>query len=97
MELFEEIRREHEFGIGTIKGVARKLRVHRWMVRQALANARPPERRRSERARSVVGPLIPFINAILEADLNAPRKQSHRLPHFGTQHNVCASYQGFAV
>ena len=28
VELFEEIRREHEFGIGTIKGVARKLRIH---------------------------------------------------------------------
>ena len=57
MELFEEIRREHEFGIGTIKGVARKLRIHRRMVRQALANAQSPERRRSERARPVVGPV----------------------------------------
>jgi transposase len=77
VELFEEIRREHEFGIGTIKGVARKLGVHRRMVRQALANAQPAERRRSERARPVVGPLIPFINAILEADRQAPRKQRH--------------------
>ena len=47
------------------------------MVRQALANAQPPERRRSERVRPVVGPLIPFINAILEADRKAPRKQRH--------------------
>ena len=77
VELFEEIRREHEFGIGTIKGVAHKLGVHRRMVRQALANAQPPGRRRNERARPVVGPLISFINAILEADLNAPRKQRH--------------------
>ena len=68
VELFEEIRREHEFGIGTIKGVARKLGVHRRMVRQALANAQPPERRRTERERRVVGPLIPFINAILEGE-----------------------------
>jgi hypothetical protein len=29
VELFEQIRREYEFGIGTIKGVARKLGVHR--------------------------------------------------------------------
>src|ERR1700690_706929 len=74
VELFEEIRREHEFGVGTIKGVARKLGVHRRMVRQALTNPQLPERRRS--VRSVVGPLIPFINAILEADLNAPRASS---------------------
>ena len=36
MELFEEIRREQEFGVGTIQGVSRKLGVHRRMVRQAL-------------------------------------------------------------
>ena len=37
VELFEQIRREYEFGVGTVKGVARKLGVHRRMVRQALA------------------------------------------------------------
>ena len=76
-ELFEQIRREYEFGIGTIKGVARKLGVHRRMVRQALADAQPPERKLSERERPVVGALIRFIDAILEADRNAPRKQRH--------------------
>ncbi len=28
VELFEQIRLEYEFGVGTIQGVARKLRVH---------------------------------------------------------------------
>ena len=34
VELFEQIRREHEFGIGTIQGVAKKYGVHRRMVRE---------------------------------------------------------------
>ena len=44
VELFEEIRREYEFGVGTIQGVARKFGVHRRMVREALGSAVPVER-----------------------------------------------------
>jgi hypothetical protein len=36
VELFEQIRREYEHGVGTIKGLARKLGVHRRMVRKPL-------------------------------------------------------------
>lgn len=77
VELFEEIGREYEFGIGTIQGVASKLGIHRRMVRQALARAEPPARKRSRRERPTIGPVRPFIDAILEADRNAPRKQRH--------------------
>ena len=51
MELFEQIRRELEFGVGTIAGVSRKLGVHRRMLREALRSAVPaaskPQRRLS--------------------------------------------------
>src|SRR5271168_3919771 len=77
VELFEQIRREYEFGVGTIRAVADKLGVHRRMVRQALAGAEPPERKASQRERPVIGPLRPFIDTILEADRDAPRKQRH--------------------
>jgi len=41
VELFEQIRREMEFGVGMIAGVSRKLGVHRRMVREALRSAEP--------------------------------------------------------
>jgi hypothetical protein len=78
VELFEKIRREYEFGIGTISGVAHKLGVHRRMIRQALADARPPERKRPARSRPFLAQLIPSIERILESDRQAPRKQRHK-------------------
>jgi transposase len=77
VELFEEIRREYEFGVGTIAGVARQLRVHRRLVREALDGAVPQQRRPAPRARPKLGPVVAFIDAILEADRRAPRKQRH--------------------
>lgn len=77
MELFEEIRREFEHGVGTIKGIARKLGVHRRMVREALASAIPKERKVVVREKPKLGPAMSFINTILKADQKAPRKQRH--------------------
>ena len=77
MELFEQLRREYEFGTGTVKGVARKFGVHRRMVRQAVESAVPPLRGYKARARPALGPVTGFIDAILAADATAPRKQRH--------------------
>ncbi len=72
MELFEEIRREYEFGVGTIRGVARKLGVHRRIVREAIAQAVPPRRKKPERRPGKLRPVRPRIDRILEADRQAP-------------------------
>jgi transposase len=77
VELFAEIRREHQFGVGTIKGVARKLGVHRRVVRQALVAAVPPERTYRARATPALDRVRDLIDRILEADRTAPRKQRH--------------------
>ncbi|MEW6736204.1 MAG: IS21 family transposase [Acidobacteriota bacterium] len=77
VKLFEEIRREYEFGEGTIKGVAKKLGVHRRLVRQAIANALPPTRKPRQWQRPKIDQVKDFIEAILISDRNAPRKQRH--------------------
>ncbi len=77
MELFEQIRREYEHGVGTIKGVAKKLGVHRRMVREAIASAVPRNRKKAVRARPKVGRAESFIEGIFEADKGVHRKQRH--------------------
>jgi transposase len=77
VELFEQIRREYDYGVGTIKGVARKLGIHRRMVREALGDAVPRERKINTRGKPRIEPAKAFIEAILQGDENAPRKQRH--------------------
>ncbi len=77
MELFEQIRREYEHGAGTIKGVARKLGVHRRTVREAIGNATPKPRKVAEREKPKLAAAIPWIEEVLETDRRAPRKQRH--------------------
>ena len=77
MGLFEELRREYEFGVGTVAGVARKFGVHRRLVREALDGAVPKEREAKARARPKTGPVAAFIDQILAEDRQAPRKQRH--------------------
>src|ERR1700689_800473 len=76
-ELYEQIRREYEFGAGTIMGIARKLGVHRRMVRDAVRSATPSRRKKTERPQVKMAAVSGLIDRILEADRKAPRKQRH--------------------
>jgi hypothetical protein len=77
VELFEQIRREYELGIGTIHGVARKFGVHRRDVRSAIESAVPRQRKVSVRTRPTLDRVKPFIEAMLVVDKTAPKKQRH--------------------
>jgi len=73
VELFEQLRREHKFGVGTIAGVAAKFSVHRHVVRWAIASALPPQQHYPERVKPKLGAVAEFWTI----DRRAPRKQHH--------------------
>jgi transposase len=77
VDLFEQLRRELEFGIGTIAGVAAKFGVHRRVVRQAIAGSLPPAHHYPDRAKPKLAAVEAFIDKVLDDDCRAPRKQRH--------------------
>jgi len=78
VELFERIRREREREGLSIRALAERHGVHRRTVRQALAAALPPPRKRPERRPAPkLGPYRALIDEWLRADREAPRKQRH--------------------
>lgn len=94
VELFEQIRREYEFGVGTISGVSRKLQVHRRLVREALSSAVPPERKPQARKLRKLQAATAMIDAILIADRQAPVKQRHTARRIWQR--LCAELPGFS-
>ena len=57
VEVFEQIRRAYEFDGASIRAIAQRLGVHRRMVRQALKDAQPPERKIPVRACPQLAPV----------------------------------------
>jgi transposase len=95
VELFEQIRREYEFGAGTIAGLARHYGVHRRLVRQALSNAVPPSRKPVSRACARLEPVREFIDKILDQDRKVPRKQRHTAHRIYTR--LRAEYEDYPI
>jgi transposase len=78
VELFEQIRRDHDREGLSIHALARRHGVHRRTVRQALASPVPPARKRAEgRPAPRLGEYRAVIDGWLIADREAPRKQRH--------------------
>ena len=78
MEQFEAIRRDHAREGLSIRELAKRHGVHRRAVRQALDSAVPPGKRAPDvRSAPVLGAYHAIIDAWIEADKDAPRKQRH--------------------
>jgi transposase len=78
VELFEQIRRDREREGLSIRALAERHGVHRRAVRQALVSPVPPAKRSpSSRPVPRLGAYRALIDAWLEADRDAPRKQRH--------------------
>jgi transposase len=74
---FARIRQLHRDGFSA-RQIARQLGVGRDTIRKALANAEPtPYTRTAPRVAPVFGPFAAVVDAILEQDRDAPRKQRH--------------------
>jgi transposase len=77
VEQFERIRRDRRLEGLSIRTLARRHKVHRRIVRQALASAIPPRRVVPDRPSPVFGPYEGIVRRWLIEDKSAPKKQRH--------------------
>lgn len=77
VQLFEQIRRESRIEGLSVRALAKRHGVHRRTVRQALASAMPPEPAPRVWQSRKIDPYTAAIDAMLTADVEAPRKQRH--------------------
>jgi transposase len=94
VELFERIRGDHARHGWSIRALARRHACHRRDVRGALRSAEPPPRKERLYSQPVLDPWKPAIDAMLEADRTAPRKQRHTAHRVWTR---LTAEQGAAV
>jgi transposase len=76
VELYAAIRRDVRSGLSG-RAIERKHGVGRRTVVAAMSSAWPAPRKKLPRRSSRLDPLKPMVDAILRADLDAPRKQRH--------------------
>ena len=77
VEIFAAIRRDSRTEKLSIHELSRRYGVHRRLVREALTSPWPTPRKSMPPRASVLDPYKHLIDAILRADLDAPRKQRH--------------------
>jgi len=78
VELYAAIRRDARAGMSG-RAIEKKYRVGRRTIVKALASAWPGPRKQLPPRASKLDPFKPAIDAILRADLDAPRKQRHTI------------------
>src|SRR5215211_6218120 len=78
MEIWVEVRRRVLAGELSKREACREYGLHWDTLKKILAHPEPPGYRlKRPRAKPALGPFLPVIHAILEADRQAPRKQRH--------------------
>lgn len=78
MEMWTKVRRSVLTGKLSKRQACKKYEIHWETLEKILTNPEPPRQRRpAERTKPVIGPWLPVIHEILEADKESPKKQRH--------------------